>query len=157
MSITFAALYDWLLFAHILSAMLWIGGIVVLAALVLRTVRAGEPGGVGRFVGQLRAIGPPVLAPPPVVLIASAVWLVADSDTWGFDQLWIQLALALFGAAFLIGAAHQSRTAIAAERAAARGDEAEAARQLRRWAWGTAVILLLLVVATWDMVFRPGL
>ena len=58
---------------------------------------------------------------------------------------------------FLIGAAHQSRAAIAAERAANEGDDATALRHLRRWAYGMAAILVLLVVATWDMVFKPGL
>ena len=31
-----------------------------------------------------------------------------------------------------------------------------AARQLNRWSWGMRLILLLLVVAAWDMVFKPG-
>jgi hypothetical protein len=39
----------------------------------------------------------------------------------------------------------------------AAGDDREAARRLGRWSWGSRVILLLLVVATWDMVFKPGL
>jgi hypothetical protein len=69
----------------------------------------------------------------------------------------MRLALALFIAAFLIGAAHQSQTAIRAERAAARGDQAEARRQLARWSWGYRLILLLLIVAAWDMVFKPSL
>jgi hypothetical protein len=30
-------------------------------------------------------------------------------------------------------------------------------RALRRWLWGTAVIVVLLVVAVWDMIFKPGL
>jgi hypothetical protein len=37
------------------------------------------------------------------------------------------------------------------------GDDAEVASQLRRWSWGIRLILVLLVVATWDMVFKPGL
>lgn len=67
------------------------------------------------------------------------------------------LALALFAAAFLIGAVFQSRAAIRAERAASAGDGGEAARQLTRWSWGMRLILLLLLVATWDMVVKPGL
>ena len=47
--------------------------------------------------------------------------------------------------------------ALHADRAARRGDAAEAARQLRRWTWGMGAIALLLVAATWDMVFKPGL
>ena len=105
----------------------------------------------------LRAIGPIVLAPAPVLLVGFGVWLVADSRVWAFDQRWVQVGLGLFGAAFLVGAAHQSRTGIAAERAAARGDRGQAVRQLRRWLWGTALIVVLLVAAVWDMIFKPGL
>ncbi len=44
------------------------------------------------------------------------------------------------------------------ERATAEaGDDGEAARQLTRWSWGMRLILVLLLVATWDMVFKPGL
>jgi len=150
-------LSDWLLFGHILAAMVWLGGVVVLGALCVRALRDPDPEAAGRFTGTLRAIGPVVMAPAPVLLIAFGVWLVAESPAWDFGQGWIELAFGLFAAAFLVGAAHQSRTAIAAERASAQGERDEAVRQLRRWVWGMAVILALLVVTAWDMVFKPGL
>ena len=148
---------DWLLLVHILAGMVWIGGITVLGAIGVRTMRDGDAGAPARFSATLRAIGPVVLAPAPVLLVGFGVWLVAHSRAWAFDQRWVQLGVGLFAAAFLVGAAHQSRTAIAAERASARGDHAEAVRQLRRWLWGTAVIVVLLAAAVWDMVFKPGL
>jgi uncharacterized membrane protein len=95
-----------------------------------------------------------VLAPAPAILVIFGVWAVAHDPAWSFDQTWVQLGLALFVAAFVIGAAHQSRAALAAERAS---DPTEAARHLRRWAYGMGAIVVLLVVATWDMVFKPGL
>jgi uncharacterized membrane protein len=151
------ALYDWLLFAHVLAAMVWVGGAVLLGVLAIRVVRDGEPGAVGRFVASLRVIGPRVLAPATVAVVGFGVWLVLDSSAWDFGQFWIQLALVLYAAAFMVGAAHQSRTAIAAERAADRGDHDEARRQLGRWSWGYWAIVALLVVATWDMTAKPGL
>jgi hypothetical protein len=57
----------------------------------------------------------------------------------------------------VIGAANQSRTALAATRAAERADEDEARRQLRRWLWGYRLIVLLLVAAAWDMTTKLGL
>ena len=149
--------YDWLLLIHILAACVWIGGIAVLGAQAVLILRGGEPGDAGRFVRMLRRLGPVVLAPAPVLLVVLGAWMIGDSDAWSFGQTWIVVALALFGAAFLIGAAHQSRAALAAERAAERGDHGEAARRLRHWAWGMAVILTLLVAALWDMVAKPGL
>jgi uncharacterized membrane protein len=150
-------LHDWLLFLHIVAGMVWVGGGVLLAALATRVLRDREPAAVARFVGNLRVIGPLVLAPSTVAVVGIGVWLVLDSSAWGFGQLWVQLALALFAAAFLIGAAHQSRAAINAERAAAEGHHDEALRQLARWSWGYRLIVLLLIAATWDMVFKPGL
>lgn len=151
-----AALYDWLLLGHILAAMVWVGGTVVLSAFATRMLR-GEAGEIARFVGGLRIIGPIVLAPAPILLIGLGIWLVADSPAWDFDQTWVQVGFGLFLLAFLYGAAFQSRAGISAERAAKAGDAETARRQLVRWMWGTRVILLLLVVATWDMVLKPGL
>jgi uncharacterized membrane protein len=152
-----AAVYDWLVLAHVLAAMVWLGSVPALAAFATWILRAGDAAEAGRFVGALRVIGPLALAPAPVLLVAAGLAMVGDSDAWDFGQTWVQLGLGLFAAAFVVGAAHQSRAAIAAERAAKRGDEAAAAAQLRRWAWGSAVIVALIVLATWDMVFKPGL
>jgi uncharacterized membrane protein len=152
-----ATLYDWLLFLHLVAAMVWVGGVATLSALATYILRRGEREAIARFVGSLRVIGPLVLAPAPLALVGFGIWLVIDSDAWEFGQTWIWLGLALFAAAFVVGAAFQSRAAIGAERAAAEGDDAEAARQLGRWSWGSRLILVLLAVATWDMVFKPGL
>jgi hypothetical protein len=56
----------------------------------------------------------------------------------------------------VIGAVFLSRAAMGAQRAVDAGDDTKAAEQLRRWSLGIGLILLLLVVATWAMVFKPG-
>jgi uncharacterized membrane protein len=150
-------LYDWLLFLHVLAAMVWVGGGVVLAAIAARVLRDSDPAAVGRFTGSLRVLGPLVLAPATVSVLGLGIGLVIDTDAWDYGQLWLQLGLGLFAVAFLIGAVWQSRTALAATRAAERGDDGEARHQLRRWSWGYRLIVLLLVVAAWDMTTKPGL
>ncbi len=94
--------------------------------------------------------------PASILVLVVGIWLVLDSDGWSFEQTWIWLALVLLAVAVLVGAAFLGRSAIAAERAVQAGDNATAVQQLRRWSWGIRLILLLLVVATWDMVFKPG-
>jgi uncharacterized membrane protein len=149
-------LYQWLVFLHVLAAMVWVGGLAALTASGASALRSGEPEAVARFVGTLRVIGPRALAPASALVLVIGVWLVLDSDAWTFGQAWIWLALALLAAAVLAGILLLSRAALAAERAVAAGDHAAATGQLRRWLWGVGLILLLLVVATWDMVFKPG-
>jgi uncharacterized membrane protein len=149
------SLYNWLLFVHVLAAMIWLGGAAVMAALATRALRGDDAAEIGRFVGNLRVVGPLLLAPPPALLLGAGIWMVLKS--WSFSDGWIALGISLFAAAFLVGALFQSRAAIAAERAAAAGDIEAARRFLRRWSWGVRLILLLLVVATWDMVLKPGL
>jgi uncharacterized membrane protein len=101
--------------------MLWVGGLITLTALSIQTRRLHEPEPVARFLGGLRVIGPAVLAPGPLVLLATGIWSVARDDAWAFGQTWIWLALVLLGAAFLFGTAFQSRVAIHAQRAAEGG------------------------------------
>jgi uncharacterized membrane protein len=151
-----ARLYDWLRFGHILAAMVWVGGGVVLEALAIAAVRSTDPVPVTRLVRSLRVIGPAILAPATIAVFGLGLWMVLDSTAWDFGQTWVQLALALFAAAFAVGALHQSRAALRADRAIARGEDDEARRQLVRWSWGYALVVLLLIGITWDMVFKPG-
>jgi uncharacterized membrane protein len=157
MPVAAQTLYDWLLFLHVLAAMIWVGGGVTLVVVAARVLRDPDPDAVGRFTASLRVIGPLVLAPATIAVLGLGIGLVVDTEAWDFRQLWVQVGLGLFAAAFLIGAGWQSRTALAAERAAARGDDGEARRQLQRWSWGYRLVVLLLVVAAWDMTTKPGL
>lgn len=152
-----ATLYDWLLFLHIVAAMVWVGGLVALNVLVLVVLRSGRSDEVARFVSALRVVGPATLAPAMLGVVGFGVWLVLDSDAWSFGQTWVWLALVLFGVAFVVGAGLQSRSALGAQHAVEAGDSAEAVRQLRRWAWGMRAILVVLLVIAWDMVFKPWL
>jgi uncharacterized membrane protein len=157
MTVVAAGLYEWLMFLHVLAAMIWVGGLVLLVALSSQLLRSGDRDAIARFSASLRRIGPLVLAPATIAVVSLGVGLVLDSDEWRFGQGWVVLALVLFGAAFVFGAAAQSRTAIGMQRAIDSGDHEDAARRLRQWAWGMRFILLLLVVVTWDMVVKPGL
>ena len=152
-----ADLYDWLLLLHIVAAMIWVGGAVMLGATATRVIRAGDDEDVARFLGNLRVLGPLVLAPATVAVLGLGIWMVLDSSAWDFGQEWVQLALGLFAGAFVIGAAHQSSAASRADRALERGDHPEARRQLVRWSVGYWLILAFLLAAVWDMVMKPGL
>jgi uncharacterized membrane protein len=153
-----ASFGEWLHLVHIVGSMVWVGGLITLIALSIQMQRVGEPEPVARFLANLRVVGPAVLAPGPLLLLATGVWSVARDDSWSFGQTWVWLALVLTGAAALYGAVVQSRVAISAQRAAESGASLQVVRRLIvRWTWGSVFILALVLVATWDMVFKPGL
>lgn len=152
-----ASIYNWLLLFHIVASMVWVGGAIFLGVLATAVIRSEKPAWISRFTAGLRQIGPRLLAPATFTVFGFGIWMVLDSAAWGFDQLWVQLALGLFALAFVIGAAGLSRLALGAGQAIEAGDTKEALRQLRRWSWCYRWVILILLLATWDMVFKPGL
>jgi len=80
-----ASLYDWLMFFHIVAAMVWVGGLVTLALLATQALRGDQPDNVARFVRSLRLIGP-MFGPAMVLVLGLGIWMVIDSDAWTFGQ-----------------------------------------------------------------------
>ena len=151
-------LEPWLRFAHITGAVIWIGGGLMLTVIGGRARRSGDIVLIREFARTLSYVGPRVLAPAVVVVLASGIWLVVQQSR-DFSQLWILLALGAFAAAFVIGAVYLSRSAMMVERAAAdtTGDTHAARDALGRWMLGYAAVLVILLFALWDMIFKPGL
>lgn len=104
-------------------------------------------------------VGIRVLGPAWIVVLITGVWMVLSSAAWKFTQLWVLLGLGLFAVAFLVGGIVVSRVGARLERAA-RGEDpqkTELPGLLKRWLLGYSVILVVLLVAVVDMVFKPGL
>jgi uncharacterized membrane protein len=112
---TGATVYDYLMFGHVLAAMLLLGGWAVLGLLAADTLRQGDPGTLARFTATLRFIGPRLLGPATILVAGLGAWLVLDSHQWHFSQRWIELAIGLLAAVLVVGAGFQSRAAIGAE------------------------------------------
>lgn len=152
-------LVTWLKFAHILGAMIWIGGGVMLSLIGIRARQSKDPHFIGEFSRTLSYVGLRVLMPAVIVVLVFGVWLMLISPAWQFTQLWILLALGAFALAFLIGAVYLSRIALALDKLTAGTDfDLKAARDLlSRWIVGYQIVLFILLFAVWDMVFKPGL
>jgi uncharacterized membrane protein len=150
------ALYDWLLLGHVLSAMIWVGGGLMLVFVARRARASTDPRAIIDFAESLSYIGPRVLAPAVVGVLLFGVWMVLDSAAWDFGQAWILIAIGLFVAAFLVGAVYLSRVAL--QMVGSEGADARRSRALLdRWLMGYAVVLAILVLIVADMVFKPGM
>lgn len=152
------SLEPWLRFAHIAGAVVWVGGGLMLAIVGVRALRSGEVTVLAEFARTLSYAGLRVFTPAVVVVLVTGVWLVIE-QSGDFMRLWVLLALVAFAIAFLIGAVYLSRSALQLQHAVLDPKpNLQAARDaLGRWITGYAVVLVVLVFALWDMVFKPRL
>ena len=152
-------LEPWLHLMHILGAIIWVGGGVMLSLIGARARKSEGPRIIGEFAQTLSYTGLRVLMPAVLVVLVTGVWLVLSSSEFNITQLWVLLALGAFVLAFLIGAIYLSRNAIQLERLTKGADpDPRSTRDLlSRWIVGYQVVLLILLFAVWDMVFKPGL
>ncbi len=152
-------LLPWLKFAHILGAMIWIGGGVMLSLIGLRARQSEDLSFIREFSRTLSYVGLRVLMPAVIAVLVFGIWLMLIFPAWQLSQLWILLALGAFALAFVIGAVYLSRIALALDRLTADMEfDLKAARDLlNRWIVGYQIVLLVLIFAVWDMVFKPGL
>lgn len=152
-------LEPWIHFIHVLGAIIWVGGGVMLSLVGARARKSNDPRVIGEFARTLSYVGLRVLTPAVVAVLLTGIWLVLTGSEWSFTQLWVLLGLGAFIAAFLIGAIYLSRIAIQLDRVATSTDlNPQTARDLLgRWMAGYQIILIILVFAVWDMVFKPGL
>jgi uncharacterized membrane protein len=152
-------LEPWIHFIHVLGAIIWVGGGLMLSLIGARARKSEDPRLIGEFARTLSYVGLRVLTPAVVAVLLSGLWLVLTGSEWKFTQLWVLLGLGAFILAFLIGAIYLSRIAIQLDRVATNTDlDLQIARELLgRWMVGYQIILIILVFAVWDMVFKPGL
>lgn len=152
-------LEPWFHFIHVLGAIIWVGGGVMLSLIGGRARKSADARLIGEFARTLSFVGLRVLTPAVVAVLLTGLWLILTGSEWKFTQLWVLLGIGAFITVFLIGAIHLSRIAIQLDRVAAGTDPnlQETRDLLGRWIVGYQIILVILIFAVWDMVFKPGL
>jgi uncharacterized membrane protein len=94
---------QWIHFAHIAGAMVWVGGGLTLSVIGYRARRNVSVEGLAQFAKNLSFLGLALFTPAVIVVLLSGIWLVFDFGG-DFTRPWVLLALAAFVIAFLIGA-----------------------------------------------------
>jgi uncharacterized membrane protein len=150
--------YELLLFVHIATAAIWVGGATIMQFFGLRAMRAPDPMRLVDLGGDIEWIGSRVLIPASALAVVSGVLLVIDSDVWGFDDDWIALGIVLFAITFLAGALffgpESERLGKLAE---AEGPTSPAVlAKLQRLLALTRADLMLLFLIIFDMSVKPS-
>jgi uncharacterized membrane protein len=149
--------YEFLLFAHLLFVVTWVGTDIGIQFLSLRVLGAG-PQRTVEFTADIEWLGTRLLIPASLLVVVFGVLLV-NNVGFDFGDTWIILGLAGFlfsagvGSAFL-GPETGRISRLASETSP---DAPEVQARIRRVLLVSRIELLILVLVILDMVVKPGL
>ena len=150
--------YEFLLFFHIAMAAVWVGGAAMLQFFGLRAMGATDPMRLVELGQDIEWIGNRVLIPSSALAVVSGVWMVIDSDVWGFGDDWIVIGIVLFALTFLAGALffgpEAGRLGKLVEAEGPRSPAVQA--KLQRLLALTRADLMLLFLIIFDMAVKPS-
>ncbi len=95
--------YEFLLFAHVSMAVIWVGGGAMIQFFALRVLKATDPLRMAEFGQDIEWISTRVFIPASALAVVTGVWMVVDSDFWTFGDDWIVIGIILFAVTFLAG------------------------------------------------------
>ena len=151
-------LHEWLTFVHILGAIIWVGGSLVLNAMVTRASRSLDRSAAVRLTRDVGWVGPWLIGPSTIVVIGLGIWLVVLEEEWAFSQAWILLSLVLVGVSMILNIGYSGpqgrRIAQLADQRGAENPEVH--RRMGRLLALSRIDMLILLTVLWLMVFKPG-
>jgi uncharacterized membrane protein len=150
-----ADLDRWLVLLHVLGAMVWLGAWAAICMFAANAVRRAEIETLRRLFTVMRSIGPALIGPSTLAVLATGIVLVVRSGRAEFADVWVAAGLGLYVAVTLVGMVSLSRASRTATTALDDGDVATATVATRTWLRLAIVVTALLVLATADMVLRP--
>ena len=148
--------YELLLILHLVAAIIWLGAGFLIAVLVFGAERAGDRAKEASHHRDVGWLAPRVFIPASLSTLILGILLVLDG-AWGFDQLWITIALGGWAISFLLGILYfkpegERIGALVEQHGPGRG---EVDRRLHRLNIVDRLQLTLLFLMVADMVVKP--
>lgn len=78
-------LHDWLMFFHILGAIVWVGAVILTNVMMGRASRAHDRATVLRLSRELEWVGPRLIGPSALAVIGLGIWLVPVEEDLSFS------------------------------------------------------------------------
>ncbi len=97
--------YEWLKAGHVIAAVLWVGGGIMLTILGLMTIGLKDPARLAQFAGQVATLGGRFFPPVSLLVLALGIGMIENGDL-GYDATWVQIAIAGWITSFAVGAAY---------------------------------------------------
>jgi uncharacterized membrane protein len=151
------SLYEFLLFVHVLMAVIWVGGDIAIQVLAVRATRAKDPVRTASLTGDIEWMSLRVFMPASILLIIFGIWTASEGN-WDFGQAWISIGFAAFLFSFFLGMAFLGPESGRIKRLVKDRsfEDPEVLRRVGRILVFSRIELLVLIVAIWAMVAKPG-
>jgi uncharacterized membrane protein len=141
---------------HVITAVIWVGGAMMIQAFAFRILRTGDGKRQAEFAKDSEIIGMRVFIPASLILFFAAIGLMANGN-WSWGQNWTVLGLIAFALSFIIGSAYLGpeggRIAAAIEKGGPESPEAQ--MRIRRILIVSRAELVVLLTVIVDMVVKP--
>jgi uncharacterized membrane protein len=141
---------------HVLAAVVWVGGAVMIQMLALRVLASRDGKRQAEFASDAEWVGMRVFIPTTIALFLAAIGLMVNGD-WPWGTLWIDFALVVFIASFAVGAGFLGpESGRLAKVIATEGPESPASlARIRRILVISRIESIFLLGVVWDMVVKP--
>ena len=141
---------------HVLMAIVWVGGALMIQLFAFRILRESDPRRIAEFTKDVEFIGMRTFVPSSLILVVLGFVLMHEAHwAWTF---WVVFALVVWAASFVSGAAFLGPEAgrigkLIEERG---GVDAEIQRRIERILFHSRIELVLIALVAMDMVLKPG-
>ena len=141
---------------HVLMAIIWIGGALMIQLFAFRVLKENDPGRMAAFTKDVEFIGMRTFVPSSLVLVVLGFVLMHEAHwAWTF---WVVFALAVWALSFVSGAfflgPESGRISKLIEERG--GVDAEVKRRIERILFHSRVEFALIALVAMDMVLKPG-
>jgi uncharacterized membrane protein len=149
-------LYTWVKFLHVVSAIVWVGGVIALSVLNARLARSRDANAlaalsrVGGFYGQA------VIGPAAALTLLAGIG-TAVSGGFPMNSFWIIWGFAAILISVALGATLIRITTQQIGKLATGGDGPQIAALQGRLALLNGINILLLLSTVWAMIAKPAL
>ena len=149
-------LYEFLLFLHVVAAIIWLGAGFVLAVLMFGAQLAGDREKEAGHHSDVDWLAERLFIPASMATLVFGLLLIAEGP-WSFDQLWITLGLVGWLASFGIGILYFKPEAERIDKLAAEHgpDHPELRRRISRVNAVDRFELTILFLVVADMTLKP--
>lgn len=142
---------------HVLAALVWVGGGVMIQLLASRILRTEDPERMAKFAKDVEHVTTRTFIPASLVLLALG-FVLMDQGGWEY-KFWVVFALAGFALSFVAGAGFLGpESARVGKLIETRGGlDQEAATRIERLILYSRIDIALIALIAMDMVLKPGL